>query len=207
MNKKTILKKIKITLAAIAISASLFTAYSFTDSYFEISKNLDIFATLFREVNTYYVDETKPGDMMKKAIDAMLDDLDPYTNYIPESELEDYKYMTTGQYGGIGSLIRKKEDYIAISEPYEGFPAQKGGLIAGDIILEVDGKSIKGKNTDEVSKVLKGSPNTPVKLLIKREGESANITKIITREEIKVNNVPYSGIVITCLSILSLCIS
>jgi carboxyl-terminal processing protease len=195
MNKKTILKKIKITLVAIAISASLFTAYSFTDSYFEISKNLDIFATLFREVNTYYVDETKPGDMMKKAIDAMLDDLDPYTNYIPESELEDYKYMTTGQYGGIGSLIRKKGDYIAISEPYEGFPAQKGGLIAGDIILEVDGKSIKGKNTDEVSKVLKGSPNTPVKLLIKREGESANITKIITREEIKVNNVPYSGIV------------
>ncbi|MFN5794682.1 MAG: S41 family peptidase [Bacteroidota bacterium] len=195
MNRKTIIKKIKITLVAIAISASLFTAYSFTDSYFEISKNLDIFATLFREVNTYYVDETKPGDMMKKAIDSMLDDLDPYTNYIPESELEDYKYMTTGQYGGIGSLIRKKGDYIAISEPYEGFPAQKGGLIAGDIILEVDGKSIKGKNTDEVSKVLKGSPNTPVKLLIKREGESANITKIITREEIKVNNVPYSGMV------------
>ncbi len=195
MNKKTIVKKIKITVVAIAISASLFTAYSFTDSYFEISKNLDIFATLFREVNTYYVDETKPGDMMKKAIDSMLDDLDPYTNYIPESELEDYKYMTTGQYGGIGSLIRKKGDYIAISEPYEGFPAQKGGLIAGDIILEVDGKSIKGKNTDEVSKVLKGSPNTPVKLLIKREGESANITKIITREEIKVNNVPYSGMV------------
>lgn len=195
MNRKTIIKKIKITLFAIAISASLFTAYSFTDSYFEISKNLDIFATLFREVNTYYVDETKPGDMMKKAIDSMLDDLDPYTNYIPESELEDYKYMTTGQYGGIGSLIRKKGDYIAISEPYEGFPAQKGGLIAGDIILEVDGKSIKGKNTDEVSKVLKGSPNTPVKLLIKREGESANITKIITREEIKVNNVPYSGMV------------
>ncbi|MFN5629583.1 MAG: S41 family peptidase [Bacteroidota bacterium] len=126
MNRKTIIKKIKITLVAIAISASLFTAYSFTDSYFEISKNLDIFATLFREVNTYYVDETKPGDMMKKAIDSMLDDLDPYTNYIPESELEDYKYMTTGQYGGIGSLIRKKGDYIAISEPYEGFPAQKG---------------------------------------------------------------------------------
>ena len=195
MNKKSILKKIKISIVAVAISVSLFSAYSFTDSYFEISKNLDIFATLFREVNTYYVDETKPGDMMKKAIDAMLDNLDPYTNYIPESELEDYKYMTTGQYGGIGSLIRKKGDYIAISEPYEGFPAQKGGLIAGDVILEVDGKSIKGKNTDEVSKVLKGSPNTPVKLLIKREGEATNITKIITREEIKINNVPYSGIV------------
>jgi carboxyl-terminal processing protease len=195
MNKKSVFKKIKISIITLAISASLFSAYSFTDSYFEVSKNLDIFATLFREVNTYYVDETKPGDMMKKAIDSMLDNLDPYTNYIPESELEDYKYMTTGQYGGIGSLIRKKGDYIAISEPYEGFPAQKGGLIAGDIILEVDGKSIKGKNTDEVSKVLKGSPNTPVKLLIKREGEPANITKIINREEIKINNVPYSGLV------------
>jgi len=125
----------------------------------------------------------------------MLESLDPYTNYIPESDLEDYKYMTTGQYGGIGSLIRKKGEYIAISEPYEGFPAQKSGLLAGDILLEVDGKSIKGKSTDDVSKLLKGSPNTPVKLLIQREGEEKPITKVITREEIKMKNVPYSGMV------------
>jgi carboxyl-terminal processing protease len=132
---------------------------------------------------------------MKKAIDSMLESLDPYTNYIPESELEDYKYMTTGQYGGIGSLIRRKGDYIAISEPYEGFPAQKAGLQAGDLVLEVDGKSIKGKSTDDVSKLLKGSPNTPVKLLIQREGEVKPLTMIITREEIVIKNVPYSGLV------------
>lgn len=192
---KNKMKKIKIAIITIALSVSIFASYSFTDSYFEISKNLDIFATLFREVNTYYVDETKPGEMVKKAIDSMLEGLDPYTNYIPESDLEDYKYMTTGQYGGIGSLIRKKGDFIAISEPYEGFPAQKNGLLAGDIILEVDGKSLKGKSTEDASKMLKGSPNTPVKLLIKREGEEKPITKVINREEIKMKNVPYSGLI------------
>jgi len=192
--KKTA-KKFRVLIAICALATVFTLTTGFADNYFEISKNLDIFATLFREVNTYYVDETKPGDMMKKAIDSMLESLDPYTNYIPESDLEDYKYMTTGQYGGIGSLIRKKGEYIAISEPYEGFPAQKSGLLAGDILLEVDGKSIKGKSTDDVSKLLKGSPNTPVKLLIQREGEEKPITKVITREEIKMKNVPYSGMV------------
>lgn len=188
-------KKIRLAIAALSLVALFTITTGFADNYFEISKNLDIFATLFREVNTFYVDETKPGDLMKKAIDSMLESLDPYTNYIPESELEDYKYMTTGQYGGIGSLIRRKGDYIAISEPYEGFPAQKAGLQAGDLVLEVDGKSIKGKSTDDVSKLLKGSPNTPVKLLIQREGEVKPLTMIITREEIVIKNVPYSGMV------------
>ena len=188
-------KKIRLAIAALSLVAIFTITTGFADNYFEISKNLDIFATLFREVNTFYVDETKPGDLMKKAIDSMLESLDPYTNYIPESELEDYKYMTTGQYGGIGSLIRRKGDYIAISEPYEGFPAQKAGLQAGDLVLEVDGKSIKGKSTDDVSKLLKGSPNTPVKLLIQREGEVRPLTMIITREEIVIKNVPYSGLV------------
>ncbi len=188
-------KKFRLAIAALSLVALFTITTGFADNYFEISKNLDIFATLFREVNTFYVDETKPGDLMKKAIDSMLESLDPYTNYIPESELEDYKYMTTGQYGGIGSLIRRKGDYIAISEPYEGFPAQKAGLQAGDLVLEVDGKSIKGKSTDDVSKLLKGSPNTPVKLLIQREGEAKPLTMIITREEIVIKNVPYSGIV------------
>lgn len=186
-------KRWKLTLVSTSLIALLLGASAFTDSYFEVSKNLDIFATLFREVNTYYVDDTKPGDLMKKAIDSMLDNLDPYTNYIPESELEDYRYMMTGQYGGIGAIIRKKGDYVAVAEPYEGFPAQKSGLQAGDLILEIDGKSTKGKNTDDVSKILKGSPNTAVKLLIEREGESKPLEKTITREEIKIKNVPYSG--------------
>lgn len=186
-------KRWKLTLVSTSLIALLLGASAFTDSYFEVSKNLDIFATLFREVNTYYVDDTKPGDLMKKAIDSMLDNLDPYTNYIPESELEDYRYMMTGQYGGIGAIIRKKGEYVAVAEPYEGFPAQKSGLQAGDLILEIDGKSTKGKNTDDVSKILKGSPNTTVKLIIQREGESKPLEKTITREEIKIKNVPYAG--------------
>jgi len=166
---------------------------SLTDDYFEISRNMDIFATLFRELNIYYVDETKPGDLIKKGIDSMLESLDPYTNYIPESEVEDYRFMTTGQYGGIGALIGQKGDNVVITDPYEGFPAQKADLRAGDVILEIDGKSIKGKKYDEISKILKGQPKTPVKLLIKRTGENANIEKTIMRDEIKINSVPYFG--------------
>jgi carboxyl-terminal processing protease len=164
---------------------------SYVDDYFDISKNLEIFTTVFRQVNAYYVDETKPGELAKTGIDAMLKNLDPYTTYIPESEIEDYRFMTTGQYGGIGSLIRKKGDYIVISEPYEGFAAYKSGLMAGDTLLMVDGKSVKNKKTDEMSKILKGQPGTTLTVVIKRDGKE--IEKKITREEIKVKAVPYAG--------------
>ncbi len=186
-------KKTKVWVIAGVISLTGFFTVSLTDDYFEISRNMDIFATLFRELNIYYVDETKPGDLIKKGIDSMLESLDPYTNYIPESEVEDYRFMTTGQYGGIGALIGQKGDNVVITDPYEGFPAQKADLRAGDIILEIDGKSIKGKKYDDISKILKGQPKTPVKLLIKRVGETANIEKTIMRDEIKINSVPYFG--------------
>jgi carboxyl-terminal processing protease len=192
---KNILKKQKLLVITAAITVTSFISFSFVDKQFEISKNLDIFATLFRELNIYYVEETNPGELMKKGIDAMLESLDPYTNYIPESEIEDYRFMTTGEYGGIGAGIRSKNDYVIITEPYEGFPAQEAGLMAGDLILEVNGKSVKGKSSSELSKILKGTPNTEVKLLIKREGEKDPIEKSITRKEIKINNVPYYGMV------------
>ena len=147
----------KIILVSGFISLALFSS-SYVDDYFDITKNLEIFTTVFRQVNTYYVDETKPGELAKTGIDAMLKNLDPYTTYIPESEIEDYRFMTTGQYGGIGSLIRKKGDYIIISEPYEGFAAYKSGLLAGDTLLMVDGKSVKNKKTDEIQR-LKRSKN------------------------------------------------
>ena len=112
---------------------------SFSQSnYFEISKNLEIFNNVFKELNTYYVDDTKPGELMEKAIDSMLKELDPYTQYIPESEIEDFRFQTTGQYGGIGSLIRQVGDYVVIAEPYEGFPADKAGLKIGDKIIQID---------------------------------------------------------------------
>jgi len=189
--KKQLIKWILI----ISIPVASFFSFGFVDSYFELSKNLDIFATLLRELNTYYVDEIKPGDLIKKGIDEMLNTLDPYTEFYAESDIEDYKMMVTGQYGGIGSLIRQKGDFVMIGEPYEGFPAQKAGLMSGDIITEIDGKSIKGKNTSDVSKLLKGQANTTVKVLVNREGEKKPFEVTLLREEIKIKNVPYYGVV------------
>ncbi|MDA0890620.1 MAG: S41 family peptidase [Bacteroidetes bacterium] len=162
------------------------------DNYFEIAKNLDIFTTLYKELNTFYVDETNPGDLMKKGIDEMLKSLDPFTNYIPESEIEDFRFQTTGQYGGIGAMITKTEDYVVISEPYENFPAQKAGLMAGDKILEINGVSAKGKTTEEVSKVLKGQPNTSVTILIERPHVAKPFEVSFDREQVSVASVPYS---------------
>ncbi len=175
-----------ITFSGIALLNS-----SYVDNYFEITKNLDIFVTLFKELNLYYVDETKPGDLMKTGIEGMLESLDPYTNYIPESDIEDFRFMQTGQYGGIGALIRTKEKKILIAEPYEDSPAQKAGLQAGDEIIQVDGKSTEGKTTEDISKILKGQPNTEVKLVVKRDGVDKPIEKTIMREEIKVKSVPH----------------
>jgi len=181
-------KKIKIFVVSCVV---ILSSFSFTDSYFEIAKNLDIFTTVYRELNNYYVDETDPGKLMKTAIDKMLKSLDPYTNYIPESEIEDFQFMTTGQYGGIGAVITKRKEYVFISEPYQGFPAQKAGLIAGDKILEIDGESAKGKNTEEVSKALKGQPNTDVELLIERPYMKEPFTVNFKRQKISVKSVPY----------------
>lgn len=188
-------RKLKITIAMVVLAVSGFSFYSFTDDYFEISRNLDIFSTLFRELNIYYVDGVKPGDLMKKGIDSMLESLDPYTNYIPESDIEDYRFMTTGQYGGIGALIGQRGEDVIITDPYENFPAQKADVRAGDVILEIDGKSIKGKKYDDISKILKGQPKTIVKLTLKREGDAQPIVKEIERDDIKIKSVPYYGVI------------
>ena len=161
------------------------------DNYFEITKNLRTMSSVYNVINTFYVDEPQPGKIMKTGIDAMLRSLDPYTVYIPESKIEDYRYMTTGQYGGIGSLIQQKDDYIMISEPYEGFPAQKNGLKAGDVLLEVDGNSVKGKTTRDMSDILKGGAGTKLTIKYKRGEEEKEIT--IEREEVKIAEVPYFG--------------
>lgn len=201
---KSLVKKFKILIIATLISGYAIISYSFVDNYFEVSKNLDIFATLFRELNIYYVDETNPGELMKKGIDDMLESLDPYTNFIPESEIEDYRYMTTGQYGGIGALIRQQGDYVVISEPYEGYPAQKADLRAGDKVLKINDIDTKGKKTDDVSKILKGQPSTVIRLLIEREGEKKPLEKVINREEIKINSVSYSGMITPAVGYIKL---
>lgn len=192
---KTFMKKIRWYYVVIAFAAvGLFSFTNAGTNYFEISKNLDIFATLFREVNTYYVDDVDAGKLMKKAIDEMLESLDPYTNYISEAEAEDFRFQMTGQYGGIGSLVGIKGDYIMITEPYEGYPAHKADLRAGDVLLEIEGKSTKNKTTADISKLLKGQPGTQVKLRIRRDGE-ADMVKTLTREEIQLKNVPYFGMI------------
>jgi carboxyl-terminal processing protease len=191
MIKKHLKNKIFIWFMALSLGVASLGSLSFVDNYFEISKNLDIFTTLYKEINTYYVDDVQPGKLMRSGIDAMLSSLDPYTNYISESEGEDYRFQITGQYGGIGAIISQRDDYVIINEPYEGFPAAKADLRPGDYLLEVDGKSLKGKNTSDVSKILKGSPNSVVKIKIKRN--NVEMDKELVREEIRVKNVPYYG--------------
>lgn len=187
--------KSKVLIIALFVAGGTFLSSGFSDNYFEIAKNLDIFATLFKELNISYVDETNPGELMKTGIDKMLESLDPYTTYIPESAVEDYKYMQTGEYGGIGALIRQDSNYVVIAEPYEGFPAHKAGLMAGDKLLKVNGLDVKGKTTSEVSSFLKGQASTKVSMLIQREGTPAPFAVELNREAIKINSVSYSGMV------------
>ncbi len=158
---------------------------------FEISKSIDIYNNVLRQLNMYYVDEIDPAELNENAINAMLEGLDPYTVFISESQIEDVKLMTTGEYGGIGAIIQYFDGKSQISEPYEGFPAAKAGLIPGDIFLEVNGIDVTGKNTSEVSELLKGTPGTIVKLKMQRPGEKEPFVKELKREKIKIDNIPY----------------
>ncbi|MBK6987049.1 MAG: S41 family peptidase [Bacteroidetes bacterium] len=180
-----------------AIAGGSFLSYSFVeDYYFEVGKNLDIYTTLFRDVNIYYVDSIQPGELMKKGIDAMLGTLDPYTVYIPESEIEDYK-MThiSAEYGGIGALVHQRNGEIEISEVYEGFPAQKSDVRIGDKIMSVNGNTAVNRTVDNITEYMKGQKGTSVKIVFKREGVAEPIEKTIVRDEIKFKNVPYFGMV------------
>ena len=159
--------------------------------YFEITKNLKILASIYERVNNFYVDEPLPGDLMKKGIDAMLASLDPYTVYIPESNIEDFRLITTGQYGGIGASIIKQGEYVVISEPYENSPAHLSGLLAGDTILKVNDVSVKGKSIDEISKILKGSAESNLNILTTRYSEKKETN--VVRKKISIPAVPFSG--------------
>lgn len=165
-----------------------------TTKTFHISKSLSIFNSVLREVDMYYADTLNHEKIVKSAVDQMLRNLDPYTVYIPESESDDISFMTTGEYGGIGALITKTNDGICISEPYEGMPAQKHGLKAGDILLEIDGEKTTNFSVSEASSKLKGTPNTEIRLKIRRYGEKKIIEKKFLREKIQVPPISYSNI-------------
>lgn len=186
----------KIFLGVTAsVAAIVLTSAASSADLFEIGKNIDIFTSVYKELNTYYVDEIDPNKMMRTGIDAMLETCDPYTNYISEAEIEGYKFQVTGNYGGIGAVIRPIEGNVTVISTYEGFPADKAGLQAGDIILSIDGKSTSGRNSDEVSDILRGSPGTSVNITYKKPFEEKEYDLVISREEIKIDNVPYFGMV------------
>jgi len=188
MKKKFIIAGIIVTLISVG-----FTTIGNRD--FEIVKNLDIYCTLFRELNMFYVDEVDPDKLVTTSIESMLSSLDPYTTYIPESEMDDFNFQTTGEYGGIGALIRKSGDYTIIAEPYENFPAAVAGLRAGDKLIEIDGKQIKGMEISKVSELLKGEPKTELKIIYERPGSEEREKVTVIREKIIIPNVPYYGMV------------
>ena len=198
------MKRIKPIVLVIALLLSVGVYAQEKQNNFEIAKSLDIYNSLLRELNLNYVDEINPGELNEAAIKAMLEGLDPYTVFIPESDIENAKFMTTGEYGGIGALIQYDGEWTRISDPYYGWPAQKAGIIAGDIILEVNGVDCKKKNTQQVSEMLKGQPGTEVTLKIKRYGEEKPITKVLKREKVKIDNIPYYTVFDNGVAYLSL---
>ena len=186
-------KNLKKWGVSLFLLVALIFGVAYTPDYFEISKNLDIFNAVYRELNVSYVDNTKPGQLIKTSIDAMLNSLDPYTVYYTENDIEDFKFMTTGEYGGIGSQVNDIDGKIIIENPKEGFAAFKAGIRAGDQIVGVNGINVEGKRSDEISNLLKGNAGTPIKLKLIKAGQTSPIELSLVREEIKEKAVPYFG--------------
>jgi carboxyl-terminal processing protease len=200
MKKIQFNKSFLFALTFIALLGFRTTAQS---NGFEVVKNLELIDMIYQNLDMYYVDEPQVGNLSKVGIDAMLKELDPYTVYYHESNIEDYRLMTTGQYGGIGALIRKIGDYIYIAEPYQGNPAEKSGLRAGDKILSIESQPMQGKTSEEVSNALKGPKGTTITVEVERnKGAKEKIS--VTRDEIKLPDVPYSGMLNTHVGYIKL---
>ncbi len=185
------------TIAALVLTVGMATTLREDHGkMFEISKNIEIFTSLYKELNMYYVDDVDPSKLMRTGVDAMMASLDPYTNYISESDIEGYRYITEGKYSGIGVSFQKAGDWLFVEAVFEGSPAQKAGLKAGDKITAVDGKSAKGRDLEELDEILKGTAGTDVELSVMRPqlGGSDKDMKIkVLRDEITEQNVPYFG--------------
>ncbi len=202
--KRNLSQILKISVVALVGFVGIAAVNTDHGKYFEISKNIEIFTNLYKEINTYYVDDIDPARLMRTGVDAMLESLDPYTNYISESEIEGFRYITEGKYNGIGARMNKVGDYVTITESFEGCPAQKAGLKVGDVVISIDGKSAKGKTTDDVSDILKGFPGTEVAMTVQRPGSKKPLKITMLREEVKVPNVPFSGMVSDKIGYVSL---
>ena len=185
--KKRIKKQVVIPVLAVVF---LVAGSSFKSDFFEIAKQIEIFTTLFKELNMNYVDETNPGELMDSAIKNMLNELDPYTKFLNEQDVEEYKIRNAGEYSGIGALVRSYNDKLLIVEPYQGYPADKAGLKAGDEIIQI-GDILVSDFDDNASELLKGANGTSVDVVYKRQGKSQTAT--IRREGVEVDAVPYYG--------------
>jgi carboxyl-terminal processing protease len=188
-------KRKKLVLMTVAVISVLLTAGFLMGGQetkdFKLTKNIDIYISLFRELNAFYVDEIDPEKLVTKSITSMLSTLDPYTVYYPEEETEDLDFLTTGKYGGFGSLIRKTGDYILVTDVYKGFPADRNGIKSGDLMISIDGISLKDVSSEKASDMLKGEPGTDAEITFRRNGE--DFVKTLTRERISISAVPYYG--------------
>ena len=185
-------KKLILGTSALLVAGGL-TAFNRDDRFFEIARNLDIYATMFKELNMYYVDEVNPNRMVKTSIDAMLKSLDPYTNFYAEDDIEDFMTMTTGRYNGIGATVGTRQNRSIVMMLFEGTPAEKSGLQIGDEILKVDGVDIKARRDVDAGKLLRGQTGSAVKLTVKRFGQKEPIELSVMRDVVKMTNVPYYG--------------
>jgi carboxyl-terminal processing protease len=198
-------KKLKILVIVGVLTGSIAAVNVATnDKLYEISKNLEIFINVYRELNTNFVDELDPGTMMRTAIDAMTKSLDPYTNYISESQIASYQIYDDDKYQGIGAKVGLVGESYKIIEPYEGGPAVNAGLKAGDVIVGIDGVNIQGKNIEEINSILRGIPGTDIKMEVRKLGESKTQIIKVVRGEVNIPNVPYSGYVADGIGYVSL---
>ena len=163
--------------------------------YFDINKNIDIFNSVLRELDMFYVDSVEVNNLVQRTIESMLTRLDPYTEYYSEENIGDLQFLTTGEYAGVGAIISYKDGGVIINEPYEGLPADKAGLKAGDRILEIDEEDVRSANVRDVSNKLKGTPGTTLQLLIKRPGEERERVVSVIREKIEMDPITFSEIV------------
>ena len=187
--------KIRFALSLLTALSLLATPLKAQRRYFEISKNLEIFANAYRELNQAYVDELDPNQVMRRGMDAMLGGLDPYTNYFSETDIEGYRIQTDGKYNGVGAVAKTIGDWVVVAEIYENSPAHKAGLKVGDAIVQVDGQSAKGKSEQQVLDFLRGFPGTEAELLVRRPGEAKDLKIKLLRDEVNLPNVPHSGLV------------
>ncbi len=196
-NIKTITGKLKIWAAACCGLIPVMAAgqgQDQTDKYFEISKNLEIYSNIFKQLNQYYVDPIEPGKMLKTGVDAMLRELDPYTNLITEADAEDFELQSTGKYSGVGISTRVHNDEVIITDLFENGPVAKAGIKIGDIVTSVNGEPAKGKNTDEISLLMRGAPGSKLTLGIKNPVTGKEEITTITRTEIRLSSVPHASL-------------